>query len=257
MKPRNVLFLAGQGRSGTTALMEVLSSHPDIALGAERFKGLWAPASIGALTPDLFDRERFFDFSDGLTNLTPDHPDPQWRRHYERMAEKWDTATYVGDKMTQVQIRRLWETFPAARFVCIVRDIAEVAHSWNQRAHNPADGNWPEVADAQLAVKRWNAMLGKIRRARQQRPDQVVVVEYASFFGDRSAAPLRGVLDFLGLELVPEVTAAFAHAHEAYTSRIAGKSRELPAADAAFIDEHANRWLWRQVRSLAVQAPGA
>jgi hypothetical protein len=252
MTPRNLLFLAGQGRSGTTALLQVLASHPEVALGVERFKGLWGPADINRLTPDLFERERFFDFSDDLTNLTPDRYDREWEPHYQRMAAKWDDATYVGDKMTQLRMQQLWETFPDARFVCIVRDIAEVAYSWNQRAHNPDDLTWPAAADAQLAVKRWNTMLGKIRRARRQRPDRVVVVEYSNFFGDPSASSLHAVLDFLGLERAPEVESAFAEAHEVFASRIASKPRALPAADRAFIDEHANRWLWRQVTAFSV-----
>ena len=36
----------------------------------ERYKGLWD--RIDELTPSLFEHQRFFDFSDGLTNLTPD-----------------------------------------------------------------------------------------------------------------------------------------------------------------------------------------
>jgi hypothetical protein len=252
MTSRNVLFLAGQGRSGTTALLHVLASHPEVALGVERFKALWGEADIDRLKPDLFDRDRFFDFSDGLTNLTPESFDREWETHYERMAAKWDTATYVGDKMTQVRMQRLWETIPDARFVCIVREIAQVAHSWNQRARDSDDLGWPEAADAQLAVKRWNAMLGKIRRARTQRPEQVVVVTHSRFFGDPSASSLHAVLDFLGLDHAPEVESAFAEAHDDYATRIAGKPRVLSPADRAFIDEHADRRLWKQVTALAV-----
>lgn len=250
MPTRPLLFVAGQGRSGTTELMEVLVAHPEIALGVERYKRLWGGQAITGLTADLFDRGRFFDFGDELTNLTPDAFDARWREHYRRMAEKWDTARYVGDKMTRLRMQALWSLHPDARFVCIVRNIDEVAHSWNVRAHNPDDKSWPSHADAQVAVRNWNTALGRIRRAARQRPDRVVVVEYTHFFGDPEGAALRRILDALDLAAEPAVLARFDQSHRTYVTQIAGKDRALSAADRAFIDEHADRRLWRQVRAL-------
>jgi hypothetical protein len=48
------------------------------------------------------------------------------------------------------------------------------------------------------------------------------------------------------------VESAFAEAHDQYATRIAGKSRLLSPEDRAFIDQHADRRLWRQVTALAV-----
>jgi hypothetical protein len=231
--------------------MEVMASHPEVALGVERYKRLWLGRAIETLTPEHFERDRFFDFSDGLTNLVPEQH-PQWAAYYARMAAKWDTATYVGDKVTSLRMRQVWELHPEARFVCIVRDINEVAHSWNARAHDPGDLSWSPTADARVAVRRWNAALRTIRVAHREHPDRIVVVEYARFFGDPQATPLHAVLDFLGLAVEPGIAAAFAAAHEAYTSTIADKPRELPEADRAFIDAEANRRLWRRVKRIAV-----
>ena len=41
MTGHDLLFVAGLGRSGTTALMEVLVAHDDIAMGVERYKRLY------------------------------------------------------------------------------------------------------------------------------------------------------------------------------------------------------------------------
>ena len=179
-----LLFVAGVARSGTTALRAVLGTHPDLAIGMERFKRLWG-ADIGRITPELFERERFFDFSDGFTNITPEL---DWAQ--ERLAAldaKWDTARYRGDKMTVIRAQRLWETFPDARFVFIVRDLAQVASSWARRAADASDTSWRADADATRSVAAWNTAVRRVARAVSDRPSQAMVVEYTRFFGDPAA----------------------------------------------------------------------
>jgi hypothetical protein len=253
MTRRGLLFVTGMGRSGTTALLEVLASHSGIALGVERFKRLWNPASaIEGLTADRFERDRFFDFSEQLTNLTPEAFQGRWADHYRRMALKWDHATYVGDKMTALRMKPVWQVHPDARFVCIVRDPAAVAHSWNERALNPDDRTWSAAKDARIAVNRWNAAVGKILRARLERPDRLVVVEHDRFFADPGAASLRAVLDFLGLGWEQPVAEGFAAAHTYYLAHVSHKQRELPDDEARFVRARADRELWREVTALAV-----
>ncbi len=182
---QSLLFLAGLGRSGTTALLEVFAAHADIALGVERYKRLY-PRDEEPVTADLFEEGRFFDFTDGLTNLTPEQA-PEWAPHYAAMRAKWSQARYVGDKMVAIRLQHVWETLPDARFVCIVRDLEPVAASWEARAQNPDDLGWSADQDATKAVAGWNRSLRRVRRAVKQRPDHAVVVEYDRFFGDASA----------------------------------------------------------------------
>ncbi|WP_346384218.1 sulfotransferase [Nocardioides sp.] len=243
------LFVVGLGRSGTTAILDVFAAHPEIVLGVERFKGLWG--DLDQMGPELFVRERFFDFEDGLTNLRPQDA-RRWRDHYARMADKWESARYVGDKMTTIRIQKIWRRHPEARFVCIVRDIEQVAHSWHERASNVDDLTWPDSYNARLAVERQNTGLGRIRRARRQRPDLVAVVEHSRFFGDPEGKSLLRVLDWLDLDPTPEIAHAFDAAHAGYVSSIAGKARPLPVEDAAFIDRHADSGLWRDVTEMAM-----
>jgi hypothetical protein len=242
-----LLFLAGMGRSGTTALLEVISAHPQVALGVERYKRLY-PRDDQPVTAELFDEGRFFDFGDGLTNLTPDQA-PEWAPHYEAMRAKWSGARYVGDKMVAIRLQHVWETLPDARFVCIVRDLEPVAASWEARATNPDDHGWDADADATKAVAAWNRSLRRVRRAVRQRPDRAVVVEYDAFFGDPRGAGLDGVLAWLGLDRSAEIDAAFRTVHREYVEKVAPKQRTLSPEVRAFLDEHAERDVWEQVTS--------
>ena len=245
MSDHSLLFVAGLGRSGTTALMEVLTAHPQVALGVERFKRLY-PRDEQPVTADLFTEQRFFDFSDGLTNLTPDAM-PEWAPHYDAMRTKWAHARYVGDKMVAIRLQHVWETLPDARFVCIVRDLEPVAASWEARAHDPEDQGWGADQDATKAVAGWNRSLRRVRRAVKQRPDHAVVVEYDRFFGDADGSALGRVLAWLGLERTPEVDEAFAEVHRTYVEKVAPKERTLSPDVRAFLDEHAERDVWEQV----------
>jgi hypothetical protein len=245
--PHELLFLAGMGRSGTTALLEVFSAHADIALGVERYKRLY-PRDDQPVTAALVEEERFFDFGDGFTNLTPEQA-PEWAPHYEAMRAKWATARYVGDKMVAIRLQHVWETLPDARFVCIVRDLEPVAASWEARARNPDDHGWDADADATKAVAAWNRSLRRVRRAVKQRPDRAVVVEYDRFFGDPAGASLDRVLAWLGLDRTSEIDGAFDAVHRQYVETVAPKARSLAPGVRAFLDEHAERDVWREVTS--------
>jgi hypothetical protein len=240
-----LLFVAGLGRSGTTALMEVLVAHADIALGVERYKRLY-PRDEEPVSADLFEENRFFDFTDGFTNLTPELA-PEWAPHYAAMRAKWGRARYVGDKMVAIRLQHVWETVPDARFVCIVRDLEPVAASWEARARDPDDLGWAASQDATKAVAGWNRSLRRVRRAVKQRPDRAVVVEYDRFFGDDRGASLDKVLEWLGLDRSPEIDAAFAQVHATYVEKVAPKQRTLSPETLAFLTEHAERDVWDQV----------
>jgi len=248
---QSLLFIAGLGRSGTTALLEVLAAHDEVALGVERFKRLY-PRDDEPVTPDLFVEQRFFDFGDELTNLTPEQA-PEWASHYEAMRAKWSSARYVGDKMVAIRLQHVWQTLPDARFVCIVRDLEPVAASWEARARNPEDRGWAADQDATKAVAGWNRSLRRVRRAVRQRPDRAVVVEYDRFFGDPHGGSLDKVLAWLDLDRSPEIDAAFAQVHTTYVEKVAPKKRTLSPETRAFLDEHAERDIWEQVtRELAL-----
>ena len=237
-------------RSGTGALTRLLSEHRDIAVGLERYK--YRTREDGwQYSPDLFTRERFFDFQPEDTNIRPDTSEV-WQSYYEPLEAKWDDVLYRGDKMTNMGFRRVWPTMPQAHFVCIIRDIRAVAASWAARAANAGDVNWSENTDAQAAVRGWNNSMGRLERTLERRADQVTVVEHSRLFGDPDATALRALCERLGLEWTPGFAEAFERANEHYVSYVSTKTRELGAENEAFIAENANVERWHRV--LAVTA---
>lgn len=241
MTDRQILFLVGLSRSGTTALTNLLNSHPHIALGMERYKRLFG-RRIGELRPELFDKARFFDFGDDLTNLTPDE-NPAWRTLYESLSEKWDGATVVGDKTTEVQIEETLQNIPEAKFLCIIRSPMAVGYSWQARADNPKDP-WAGQAGARASVQKGNRWLQLMLTARQEHPDKVGIVQYQPTFGDPDGATVQKALDFMGLETVREFQASYAETHRTFVEKIRTKDRTLPEADRAFIDQHVDWDTW-------------
>ena len=249
MSTPRLLFVVGLGRSGTSALAEVLAAHPRIVLGIERYKELWKGDRIGELRPGLFERGSFFDFGDGLTNVVPDRH-PRFREHYELMAAGFEQAAYVGDKMTTVRIQQVWRNLPDARLVCIVRDPREVASSWEARSRDTTDRYWSADNDGRRSVTRWNQANRRILRAVRGRPDRAVVVEHAGFFGSPDSQPLHRLLDWLGLDLAPSAETHFERARRQYTEVLSTRARPLPSEVEAYVAEHADLDRYSELKRL-------
>jgi hypothetical protein len=244
---KKFLFVCGMGRSGTTELTRILSTHSQIALGMERYKRLWRPERIHQLTPELFQKNRFFDFSRPLTNITPDLHE-QWQTYYAALEAKYDTAVYVGDKLTQLRVREMRAAFPDAKFIFIIRNVFDVAHSWERRAKKLTD-RWPEAHDARHAVLEWNKGLRELSGYLTDFGDAVTYVEYAAFFGDTGRQHLNRLLEFLELRPDRPILRRFNRGSRAYLNWISSKDRSLDPETTKFIAENADMSLWHSLCS--------
>lgn len=249
------LFVVGLGRSGTTALGQIIGAHSSVVMGMERFKFLWDAKQIDRLRPRLFTEDRFFDFENSrFTNVTP--ATPKWARYYEQGRKKFPTATYIGDKITQpATIPALRGNFPDARFIFLVRDIREVAHSWEARASNPDDSAWAATRNARAAVAEWNSGLQTMLDEYEDHPHKVTLVDYTSFFGADNATPLRDILRALRLSMEDRIRTVYKGGREAYEQKIAGKPRPLSSEVQAHIAEAADFALWERYRVLCTRQP--
>lgn len=242
------IFVSGCPRSGTSAMVRLLNRDPRIALGMERFKYL-----KGRLERRHFRREYFL-------NPTPDETNVLAPKFYRRLRRKFDSGTavvYVGDKVLPHGDSSIYEglarEFADCRFLYMFRQLEGVANSFNRRAANPNDTNWPAKNDYRLAVEVWNESLAALQRFLGTEAGQrTLVVSYEQVFsGDVDY--LRAIYDFLDLEILPATESAFADATRDWEERSA-RAGQLDGQIRAYLDEHKDDELERMAAGKSILA---
>lgn len=185
------VFVCGTPRSGTTLLAKVFGSNGQVVLGIERFKRLLGCGYV----PELFVKDRFFDFQVSDTNARYE----AYRDYYESARRKFEDARYIGDKIPNLykRISQVNDAFSGeATFVFCYRNLFEVAASWNARAQNPKDRNWPEANDYREAVKHWNDSFRQALQAKQRGID-LIPFSYNAFVDFGLSSGKAYYVDFL------------------------------------------------------------
>lgn len=223
---RNYLFVAGCPRSGTTAITRLLNLHPDIVIGLERYKSLYG--KMRDILPDMLSEEGFFNFQPGETNFAPSS-NREAARFYEVAKEKFPGAKLLGDKYPQFFrfYGKVFERFPEARFVFIVRDPVAVAQSWQRRADDSS--SWPQKNDARRSVAYWNDALAYTLAYAQIREGAFVFVEFEELFRSKQKA-LAELFQRLGVDISDSVldrVQSEAEAHFACSEEILSRPVEL------------------------------
>lgn len=192
----STLFVAGPGRSGTSAFTRYLNQHEEILVCQERYK--FTPKEV---TPELFTLGRILDYRKRETNLP--------RENYVDLISKKDPAKlkWIGDKTPgYVQhLKPLFKNNPGARFVVLYRPIEEVAESYDARSKNPNDPWLGGKNGFKLGVKDWNSAMRRTREFIQSAlAPEVLIVSYHDFFY-RSESYIPLLSRFLGLEFGEDV----------------------------------------------------
>jgi len=245
---RQFLFVCGVPRSGTTALAKLLNFHPEVAIGIERYKKIaLSPAGITEFVPELFSVERFFDFREADTNVKAD-------RDYAAMRAKYDSCLYVGDKVPRlyVVLPRLFKAFPSAKFIFITREIEAVAESWNKRADNPEDTNWPETNDFSRAVVEWNRANNIALRYAKEKADQFIVVSYEEIMRNNPST-VQALLGRLGLTGDERFWERYGRLMADAPARSSGQVASKPN-QREFLLETADNVTYAQLRALTIGA---
>ncbi|EEW60997.1 conserved hypothetical protein [Ruegeria sp. TrichCH4B] len=240
---RNFLFLCGVGRSGTTALSEALNLDPHIVLGIERYKYRF----IGAAPPEeprqLFEKHRFFSYDPEDTNIRIDSR--EYGPVYESALEKFDTATYVGDKIPGLYKRLpfLHKKFPECKVIYILRRPLMVANSWQARANNNRD-NWPKKNGYRAAIAEWNRSLEIIANAKEKWGRRLIVVEYERSFGPHAKVEFSKLLKYLDL---PQDFSSRMDEFLSLSEQKAGTERDVSQEIQDHVSENANFDLYRSI----------
>ena len=218
------LLVTGVARSGTTAMGELLNSHSRICLGVERFKFQFLRANN--YDASMFDHDRFFDFRPEDTNLDPVSR-PAWQPLYDTMKTKWDTAQVIGDKVPDMMpvLADFMAANPDFRYICLLRNLKDVALSWQARADRKRD-SWPAGKGFAMACQSWaeqNLLLHDLLRDKRLRR-QILLLDYDTMYAtpDHTEAAL---LAFLGLQEEPDFTEILSDHAEFYANR---RSRKVP-----------------------------
>lgn len=216
---RRFLFICGAARSGTSALWGLVSSHPKVGIGVERY--IVRALSNEFISPELFEKERFFSVEQGDTfyaDLQAFHP------RYAELERRYDDCVYLGDKVPRLyeHYERLWQTFNKPKIIFIVRNVLEVAASYQRRAKEGK--HWSERRDYRSAVTDWNRSLAETRA--HMRDKNILVVEFESIF--RDIAYGRRVFDYLELDWDPAVAKEYAAAAKMAQSLSATRASKFP-----------------------------
>lgn len=261
-------FIIGVGRSGTTLLRLMLHAHPDIAIPYEshfisgyqrriaEYGDLGDERHLRRLVDDVLDEEvlELWDHEYDADRLLAALRSPTLRGVVEAMYEEYAAAhgkSRWGDKSDYLdELPYLYQLFPDARFVHMIRDGRDVARSVLGMSWGPTDligaANW--WSDHVWLARRLGAMLG----------DQYIEVRFEDLLVD-TEGELRRLCDFLDEPYDPRMLRFYEHAERAIpearrgqhyntnappkASRASSWRQEMPAVDVAIFDRYAGRML--------------
>ena len=214
------LFVVGCPRSGTTAMWRLLTGDPRVVLGNERYGNRW---SAEELTPDLYRKDRFSRIEEGDTfydDLAAFH------ERYELMLDRYENAVFVGDKIPMLFTRldTIGTNFPGAKVILLLRNIFDVAASYERRARDTNDTTWSDDLRTSAAIERWNQSI-QVAREHPASLD-VQVVDYERFFFQPDQ--LERLYDGLGLDLPPNMPDEHGRIIARARQLEEGRPRDLP-----------------------------
>ncbi|KGM87298.1 Sulfotransferase family [Roseovarius mucosus DSM 17069] len=193
---KELLFVSGTPRSGTSALVRMLNLNPAVMIGMERY---FSRYKKGGLDSSFFDADRFLDVQENDTHAKGGFG----IQDAKKLRERYERAQIIGDKypLLYLQFDEILTAFPEARHVFIIRNPLSVAESYQERSENPADSF---NKDYRTAIEEWNKGLDAMLALPEAVRAKFCVVEYESIF--KSATEINRLFTFLGLS-TPEAKA--------------------------------------------------
>ncbi len=240
------MFVTGCSRSGTSVLSNLLRVHPAIGLGRERFADHYFYEND--FPQSLFERERFCKII-----LPSDSHHRELEPYYGDLYGRFEVCRFIGDKIPPIALdyTRLLRNFERPRIVFMLRNIFDVADSFNMRARKArasgrTDG-WPWERGSAEAISEWNRSLKQTLMSADLIQLHVVVYERL-FQGD---SEVRSLFQFLGLTLTDAVEATHRDLMVENKEREQARKISLTSLEKLDIMMRASFGAYRQMLDLA------
>ena len=224
---KKILFVSGVGRSGTSALVNVLNAHPALLVGQERYFNLFKAQSI---TPQHFEMERFLDFKTGDSH----ERSRGFRAPSNNLKYKYSQAIYVGDKYPSLfrNFQYVFETFPEATHVYIIRNPLSVIQSYDVRYQNPKD-MWK--LGSEDGMDAWNESVGKVAQLKQKQLQNFIIIQYEEFY--KSVANINDMFLKMGLNALADTALqVFVDKFQSLNDKLVPRRDDLRAYVAHYAD---------------------
>ncbi|MGR3322918.1 MAG: sulfotransferase family protein [Pseudooceanicola sp.] len=183
------VFVTGVPRSGTSALAEMLTLHPEVAVMHERFGGMVDKNGFG---PGLYTAER-------VGTYLPDDGGSRAFNHAvtQQAIDKWPPAKVVGDKIPALRnVLKQAHKFKGCKIIAIVRDPFSVSASYQARAGNRSDP-WPATKNHAAAISHWNSGLNVLLEAVREKELDIHIVGYNDLFVEGKGR--EEIFEFIGV----------------------------------------------------------
>jgi hypothetical protein len=187
------IIVSGAARSGTTALGNILNISTKVATFIERFN-----PRLG-YHPNMFQDKYLFP---------KDYQKLVHSKQYDKLREKISNAKYIGDKrplfFLSWDITALNYNPEDIRIVHIVRNIYDVAYSYNKRAINAINGqdkHWEQSRGVYAACKEINILNKILLKALNDTSfkQSILLVKYEETFS--SMNNIENIFHFLEINL--------------------------------------------------------
>jgi len=245
VKPaQRYLFICGCARSGTSALWQLMSSHPGIVLGLERYV-----RSRKKFSPLLFEKEAFFD-------VPLENKSRKLQKYYREAQNRFDRAKFVGDKIPKLYLDygRIEETFPNADIIFVLRNIIDVAGSYERRRQDPED-SWSR--DFRVSLHQWQESIDSTLSflAKGSRTVSIHVVGYEDLWLE--PVDIESLFGRLDLSLTPAVKQTYDFLTKQSKQLEAARGDSLTSSARHYIALNAPFESYRELFKSRVVFPGS
>jgi len=202
------VFIVGTGRCGTSLLVRILNSHPEIAGYPGEANELWHPklepfeSTAIDIPPIEVDPRGFSEIS--LANWPPGHADKIRRVFSGYFLQRRPRVFFTKSAMISFMIPKILDVFPDARFIHIYRYGPSVVESYFKKNFGKYSRHSFEEQEYRLLCARyWNDCILEIDRRSKEWPltESSAFIEFGyEVLCDQPRSALEAIAAFLEVD---------------------------------------------------------